>query len=990
MKKAFIATLALAAGITAANAGTALTQEGYKLSLEYEVNVAPMATQNNHRSGVGIDDKFYVNEHATGVKVYDKDGNLLKTIPYSEGHFGWVSCNLDAAGHLLVQVDNHAFDGTCSAAGNHGFMVIDTKTDEVVKDFLPMTFSYANRFDAMAPVDKNILTDYNTRILSVLSGGVRSYQFSYNAVDKADPENGIPEYGFWKAAAFDTNAGLDVFCDGAKVQTSTGYALQYPGASAPEAAILVNPYFSNSGQRGTFSAEGMCGNGIRRYTGNWTAQEDWFYTPMHAGITGYNIFTLGEKQYIIYPTIAKQANGAYINAADAFAIAEVSFVQSPATDMTMEGETLVEGAPVGVVKALIEPARTEAGDVAYVAATSCTPSYNVVPVEGEDAVYIYVYSSGAPCAKYKFALGSDEPEPPVLGDPTEGATIAASAEMITEAGFTQEPYTIVVAKAEGVTNPAYHTNTEAVRAYAKNTITVSGGVIEKIRFVLASDAKFRYTTLTPDCGEITPAQAEGDTEVIWVGKADKVVFTVGEKATMGTDGATKPGQFRFASVDINGGKVEEPEPTVGTVGTVDTQQGFTLECLYTLDEVATLATVLAHRSGVGVNDKFYVNEHAVGIKVYNKYGELIKTIPAPEGYYNWVSCNVDQAGHLLVQLSKHAFNGVNNGAEHGFMVIDTETDEIIKDFLPMTFLGTYRFDSMSPVAGDVLTTDKIGIWSVLAGAPSSYRFLYNAVGAERLTYWTTKAFDSSWGIVSNETHPDLIFPAPADKQTSTGYAMQYTFAGDENFSVPVYANPEYTVTYSAEGKFGNGIRKFQPNYQPTNQWFYTPQHSGLTGYNFFNIDGKDFIIYPAGSSNTAADAFAIAEVSYVDSPATDMNMEGEKEVKGALKARVFAALDEEGTKALFGPASTACTPSFNIEPVEGDANSVYIYFFNSGAPASKWKFTYDPTQTGVNDVEAVDTDAPAVYYNLQGVRVANPTKGLYIKAQAGKATKVIL
>ena len=35
-------------------------------------------------------------------------------------------------------------------------------------------------------------------------------------------------------------------------------------------------------------------------------------------------------------------------------------------------------------------------------------------------------------------------------------------------------------------------------------------------------------------------------------------------------------------------------------------------------------------------------------------------------------------------------------------------------------------------------------------------------------------------------------------------------------------------------------------------------------------------------------------------------------------------------------------------------------------------------------------DAPAVYYNLQGVRVANPENGLYIKVQGNKSTKVVI
>ena len=43
--------------------------------------------------------------------------------------------------------------------------------------------------------------------------------------------------------------------------------------------------------------------------------------------------------------------------------------------------------------------------------------------------------------------------------------------------------------------------------------------------------------------------------------------------------------------------------------------------------------------------------------------------------------------------------------------------------------------------------------------------------------------------------------------------------------------------------------------------------------------------------------------------------------------------------------------------------------------------------TGIADI-TVDENAPVEYFNLQGVRVANPENGLYIRRQGGKATKV--
>ena len=49
---------------------------------------------------------------------------------------------------------------------------------------------------------------------------------------------------------------------------------------------------------------------------------------------------------------------------------------------------------------------------------------------------------------------------------------------------------------------------------------------------------------------------------------------------------------------------------------------------------------------------------------------------------------------------------------------------------------------------------------------------------------------------------------------------------------------------------------------------------------------------------------------------------------------------------------------------------------------------YDVIAAGVTDVE-VDENAPVEYYNLQGVRVANPTTGLYIRRQGNSVSKVV-
>ena len=47
-------------------------------------------------------------------------------------------------------------------------------------------------------------------------------------------------------------------------------------------------------------------------------------------------------------------------------------------------------------------------------------------------------------------------------------------------------------------------------------------------------------------------------------------------------------------------------------------------------------------------------------------------------------------------------------------------------------------------------------------------------------------------------------------------------------------------------------------------------------------------------------------------------------------------------------------------------------------------------QAGVREVSIADTDAPVEYFNLQGVRVNEPTAGLYIRRQGRNVSKVII
>lgn len=78
-----------------------------------------------------------------------------------------------------------------------------------------------------------------------------------------------------------------------------------------------------------------------------------------------------------------------------------------------------------------------------------------------------------------------------------------------------------------------------------------------------------------------------------------------------------------------------------------------------------------------------------------------------------------------------------------------------------------------------------------------------------------------------------------------------------------------------------------------------------------------------------------------------------------------------------------------IEPndILGNANNVWCSIILGSEITLDFEI---PGLSGISNVTVADENAPVEYYNLQGVRVANPESGLYIKRQGNKATKVLV
>ena len=112
-------------------------------------------------------------------------------------------------------------------------------------------------------------------------------------------------------------------------------------------------------------------------------------------------------------------------------------------------------------------------------------------------------------------------------------------------------YTIKTAKNSSSTDPTVNASDNDCRVYAMGGLTIShsaGVNIQKIVFNVSQNGKKRLTEITASTGSVTVDAT--NYKVIWEGSASSVTFTVGEKATYGTDGTDKAGQLCFDSIDV--------------------------------------------------------------------------------------------------------------------------------------------------------------------------------------------------------------------------------------------------------------------------------------------------------------------------------------------------------------------------------------------------------------------------------------------------------
>lgn len=216
-------------------------------------------------------------------------------------------------------------------------------------------------------------------------------------------------------------------------------------------------------------------------------------------------------------------------------------------------------------------------------------------------------------------------------------------------------------------------------------------------------------------------------------------------------------------------------------------------------------------------------------------------------------------------------------------------------------------------------------------------------------------------------------------------------AGEASYTLTVTDKAD--IVYENDGKTEASNFTFEAG-EGENPWKFS--NYGMTG-NAFNLTDK------------TADAYAV-------SPVFDLT----NRIKPISITQTFAynyvtveqvpeyfsiAVREEGatewTLLTAAPAPEAMNKwtyvddyTIDLGAYEGKKIQVGYHYVADGTVCGGWQIkdilVKGKKSSAVSDITVEDADAPVVYYNLQGVRVANPSNGLYIRVQGKKATKVLV
>lgn len=585
--------------------------------------------------------------------------------------------------------------------------------------------------------------------------------------------------------------------------------------------------------------------------------------------------------------------------------------------------------------------------------------------------------------------------------------------------WTSGTYTFTPDKAQGSNTPAYNKSGDA-RLYQKNTftITTTGENMKSVSFTISNQGKKRMTTVTASTGEMTVTGADAYI-CSWTGDASTVTFTVGEKATLGTDGETKAGQLCFTQIDISteatSSEVIVAAPTITPFGgmismtdeiSISAEEGATI--YYTIDGEDPTTTSTQYTAPFTITDDTVVK--AIAVK-----DEKESTVTSASFYiatqFGYVKSITSGKKYLIVADDAEALKPQESGNYGYLYTVDvTPTDGYI------TSTKQYAF-TITEVEGGYSIQDSYGKYLYAIDAQKSFQFTTDATadivwnielqddGTMKMTHVSTgryAQYSASYSSFGVYTDAQGLLPAlyeegataeekPAEQlETATSIANFYEITGKV-----VGAKAIIGFELSVIAVAGSNI------YVTDGQGNFSCVYKYNSGISALNVIASGW----EASYGEYKGLFEIVPVDAISATGATATIPEPKEISGE---EIASDLQSVYVKIADVTVTPAATGTFTGTDEDGTEISFYNKF-NTAVPESNatiydvigivsiydtslqiYPLEYTPKNaSAIEDVE-VESNEAVEYYNLQGVKVDNPENGLYIRKQGSKATKVLV
>ncbi len=366
-------------------------------------------------------------------------------------------------------------------------------------------------------------------------------------------------------------------------------------------------------------------------------------------------------------------------------------------------------------------------------------------------------------------------------------------------------------------------------------------------------------------------------------------------------------------------------------------------------------------------------------------GEFIKDMPVllngvqREKFMGVNQIGVDAYGHLWVcaYCAKTYDDATNEASPMDLYQLDPETGEI-------TLVNTFMLDEIDgPKHGS--RVDHYDLVGDLTGENSRCVFMAAANELVSVYAWSLEQGATDWHISSTEEEITIYIDSqetdPADQLTWGVSTPAVSIYRDEDFSGTMYyvdGHGTRPVLYDYEGAM---IDSFKNHTADEEGWTAFYPSLGACGVLQIGLNGQQFLAYglnvPDPNKNVMGGNLALVK------------LDADESLNNATPMWVFPEANLGLAKA--GVYYHSITTGKEYSDANGKkAIDILLYFPCNGIGLYRLaEEGFQAESDGIEGVEIDNSNAPVEYFNLQGVRVAEPTNGFYLRRQGTEVTKVV-